>query len=293
MNFEYSAFDISKILDELEKKNIVLSFEKVEDLYEGFENIFPFLLDAKARSRKYFKSLLDVTCYDCDTAEIKMVSRHNPYSDAGVIFDDGNRKDIENMVQFLEHFSSLKNTYFFESSNTFGASFTPDMEYNLHTEYNLNYVPLNIFSDIELKKYINFMPKLNEFCSEEIDIFRSYDIGMSSITVNPDNTPKKFDFYITVENFLKWNLDYLDKEWLETLLKDFRFNKIIKIGFYFIGKEQNNWSISIGFDGFINKLDMHDSLKEKVKNEEQSKISYQIIWEDRKIVEKNIIFSRA
>ena len=126
MNFEYSAFDISKILDELEKKNIVLSFEKVEDLYEGFENIFPFLLDAKARSRKYFKSLLDVTCYDCDTAEIKMVSRHNPYSDAGVIFDDGNRKDIENMVQFLEHFSSLKNTYFFESSNTFGASFTPD-----------------------------------------------------------------------------------------------------------------------------------------------------------------------
>jgi hypothetical protein len=293
MNFEYSAFDVSKIIDCLEKRNITLSFEKVEDLYQGFEDIFPVLLDAKARSRKYFQALINTTCYDSETAEIKNVSRHNPYSDAGVIFDDQNRKDIENMIQFLEYFPSLKNTYFFESSNIFGSSFTPNMEYILHTEYNLNYIPLNIFSDVDLKKYVNFIPKLYEFCSEKIDDIRKYDIGVASIIVNPDSTPKKFNFYISVENFLKWNLSYDHKEELEKLFNDFRFNKIMKIGFYFVGEEQNKWSISLGFDGLINNMNVNDLLKDKIKNEEQSKIVYEITLEDTKILEKNIIFSRG
>lgn len=293
---DYSAFDINQILSELEKRNVSISFEKIDQLYEAFEDIFPILLNAKARSKKYFTALINETCYDSDSFEIKKTSKYNPYSDAGVVFDENDRTNIQHLTQFLQSYRSLENTYFFEASNTFGTTFTSDMKYILHSEYNLNYVSLHTFDNNELEKFINYMPKFLESCPEKMEDIKSYDIGMASVTVNPDHTPKKFNFFISKKNFCELNIDYEDKEKIQTIINSECFTPIIKVGFYFIGPEQYKWSVVLGMDKMkeiSEELIINDELKKYIKNSERSTFIYEMVWDDKILQEKNILCQEA
>lgn len=288
MKSNYSVFDVNKIMSKLRRRNITLSFEKVEELYLAFDDIFPILLESKAQSKKFLEPRAQVTYYNCDNSEIIKVANYNPYYDAGMLFEERDKINMQHIINFLNYFDSLQNLYFIDAPNMFGTYFTPDMEYVLQTEYNFNYVNTNIFTESDLRDFVAYMPKFVEFCQDEILNVKLCDLGIISVVVTPDHKPVKFNFSIPNQNISR--LIGKTQEEIDLIIQNTNIDPAAKIGFYFIGSEQNKWSIQFNnVENMIEELNITEELKEIIKDKKDCAIAYEMIWNGDELEERNLL----
>jgi hypothetical protein len=288
MTSNYSAFDVSKIISILRRRNISVSFEEVEQLYRAFDDIFPILLESKAESKKFFEPRAQITYYNCDNSEIVKLANYNPYYDAGMLFEERDKVNMQHIINFLNYFDSLQNLYFIDAPNVFGTHFTADMEHVLHTEYNLNYVNMNIFTESDLKQFVAYMPKFLEFCQDDGMNIKSSNVGIISVVVTPDHKPKKFNFSIPAQNVSRL-IGNKEKE-IESIIKILNIDSMVKIGFYFIGSDQNKLSIQFNdVEKIIEDLNITEELKETIKYKKDCGIAYELIWNGDSIEERNLL----
>lgn len=286
MTFDYSPFDINAIITKLRRRNITLSFEKIEELYLAFDDIFPILLESKAQSKKFLEPRSQVIYYNCDNSQIVKIANYNPYYDAGMLFQERDKINMQHIINFLNYFDSLQNLYFIDAPNMFGTYFTPDMEYVLQTEYNFNYVNTNIFTESDLRQFIAYMPKFLEFCKDEVSNIKLCNIGMISVVVTPDHKPKKFNFSIPKQNIS----ELIDKEEIRSIIENTDTDPLAKIGFYFVGSEQNKWSIQFNnVEKIIEDLNITEELKERIQDKTNCNVAYEIIWNGDEIEERNLL----
>ena len=281
MNFDYSAFDIEQIIDVMQKNKVDLSFEKLEDLQQTFEEILPILLNAKARSKKYFNPYVRVLNYDYETEELNLICNYNTYADSGVMFDDNNRNHLTNINQFLRSYTLLNESYFFDSLNVFGTSIDAKQESIIYHEYGINYIPLKIFHLEELRKFVGYMP-----CLQKIDIekIQSCNLTLTNFVVNTDGTPKKLEFAINKKNIFELQIfdEYESNEEICNIIANPSCDDACKIGFYFTGKEQNKISL------LFNLID--SNILEKKFNDDAENILYEITWQDKNVLQRTISY---
>ena len=281
MNFDYSAFDIEQIIDVMQKNKVDLSFEKLENLQQTFEEILPILLNAKARSKKYFNPYVRVLNYDYETEELNLICNYNTYADSGVMFDDNNRNHLTNINQFLRSYTLLNESYFFDSLNVFGTSIDAKQESIVYHEYGINYIPLKIFHLEELRKFVGYMP-----CLQKIDIEKIQDcnLTLTNFVVNTDGTPKKLEFVITKKNIFELQIfdEYESNEEICNIIANPSCDDACKIGFYFTGKEQNKISL------LFNLID--SNILEKKFNDDAENILYEITWQDKNVLQRTISY---
>jgi len=282
MKFDYSAFDIDQIISAIQKNNVSISFEKIEDLQQTFEEILPMMINVKARSKKYFTPLVRMVKYDCKSGKIISFLNYNSYSDAGIMFDEKNREDIENISQFLNTYPSLNKTYFFDVSNVFGTCIDFNQKHIMYSEYNINYIPLKIFNYQEIEKFVSYMPLLEKL---KIDDIKLSNLGITNFVVDADGSPKKLEFVISKKDIFNLKIfdNYENIEEINNLILNDKCAEDCKIGFYFVGKEQNKVSLSLNvFDTSIVKHSLN--FDNTVTN-----FLYEICWENEKIFETSIL----
>lgn len=286
MKFEYSAFDLDQIISLVQKNNITLSFEKIDDFQQLLEEILPIILDVKARSKKYFAPLTTVLKYSCGDGNLKSISNYNSYSDAGIMFDQKNRIDIENISQFLNSYFSLQKTYLFDVSNVFGTVISPDKKHITHSEYSINYLPLKIFTSDELLRFISYIPLLQ---SSDIDVIQSCNLGITNFVVNADGAPQKIECIISKNDIAKLKIfeEYQSNDKIVELIANSNSSEDCKIGFYFVGEEQNKITLlfSITNKNFISTELKNINLPDDIEN-----ILYELCWENGSIIETNVSY---
>jgi len=281
MKFDYSAFDLDQIISVVQKNNVSISFEKIENLQQTLEEMLPMMINVKARSKKYFTPLARMVKRNCENGKILSFSNYNSYSDAGIMFDEKNRKDMENILQFLNAYSSLHEMYFFDISNVFGTCIDFNQKHIMYSEYNINYIPLKIFNYQEIQKFVSYMPLLEKL---KIDDIKLSNLGITNFVVDVDGSPKKLEFVISKKDILNLKIfdDYENIEEINNLILNDECAEDCKIGFYFVGKEQNKVSLSLNiFDTNILKYKLN--FDHTVTN-----VLYEICWENGKILDTNI-----
>ena len=288
MTFDYSAFDVNAIISKLRRRNITLSFEQIEQLYSAFDDIFPILLECKAQSKRFFEPRAQIIYYDCDDSEIVKLANYNPYYDAGMLFEERDRNNVQCIINFLNYFDSLQNLYFIDAPNLFGTYFTGDMQYILQTEYNLNHINMNIFNESDLKEFVAYMPKFLKCCEDKIDTIKLCNLGITSVVVTPDHKPIKFNFSILKENLFKLIGD--DKKEIQSIIQKVEINPMVKVGFYFIGSEQNKFSIQFNnVKKIIEDLNITEELKKIINDKQDCDLAYEIVWNKDEIEERNLL----
>lgn len=281
MRFDYSAFDIEQIVSVMQKNKVDISFEKLEDLQQMFEEILPILLNAKARSKKYFNPYVRVLNYDYETKKLNLICNYNTYADSGVMFDDKNRDDITNINDFLNSYTLLGQSYLFDSLNVFGTSIDSEQESILYHEYSINYIPLNLFTLKELERFVSYMP-----CLQKIDIkkIQSCNLTITNFVINTDGTPKKLEFSIPKENVSELQIfdEYDSSKEIYDIIANPSCDDACKIGFYFTGKEQDKISL------LFNLIDQN--ILEKKFNNDAENVLYEITWQDKKVLQRTVSY---
>lgn len=282
MKFEYSAFDLDQIISLLQKNNITLSFENIDNFQQSLEEILPIMIAAKARSKKHFIPLTRVFNYSCVDGSLKSISNYNSYSDAGVMFDKKNRTDIENISQFLNSYNSLYKTYFFDVSNVFGTVITPDEKHIIHSEYGINCLPLKIFTIDELQKFVSYIPILQ---FNNLQYTELSELDIINFIVNADETPQKIECVLSKQHISKLDIfkNYENNDKIEKLV----LNSVedCKIGFYFVGEDQNKISLLFNIS---DKSLIQDELKNIDLPDNTQNILYELCWENGQLIETTI-----
>ena len=231
-------------------------------------------MNTKAKSKKYFRPFVKVIKYNYENEELELISNYNTYCDSGIMFDEKNRNDIQNISEFFDSYFALKDAYLFDSMNVFGTSIDSKQEHILYHEYGINYIPLKIFSYEELQKFVKYIP-----CLQEIDIekIQSCDLTMTNFVINPDGNPKKLEFSIPKSNIDKLGIfdDCEKNEEFHKIVSDPSCDEACKIGLYFTGQEQNKVSL------MFNILDKN--ILGKKLDDDITSVLYEITWEDKKI----------
>lgn len=286
MKFEYSAFDLDQIISLVQKNNITLSFENIDNFQQLLEEILPIILDAKARSKKHFAPLTAIFKHSCENGELKSISNYNSYSDAGIMFDQKNRMDIENISQFLNSYNSLQKTYFFDVSNLFGTVITPDKKHIIHSEYNINYLPLKIFTEDELMRFISYIPILQ---STDISVIQSCDLGIANFVVNADGSPQKIECIVSKNDIMKLKIfdNYQKCDKLNELIEHSNSSDDCKIGFYFVGEEQNKLTLLFNI---FDKTVILPELKNIDFSDNIENILYELSWHNGELEETTVSY---
>jgi hypothetical protein len=282
MKFEYSAFDLDQIISLLQKNNITLSFENIDNFQQSLEEILPIMIAARARFKKHFTPWVRVFNYSCVNGSLKSISNYNCYSDAGIMFDEKNKTDIENISKFLSSYRSLYETYFFDISNVFATVITPDEKHIIHSEYSVNYLPLKIFTIDELQRFVSYIPILQ---FNNLQYTELSELNIVNFIVNADETPQKIECVLSKQHISKLDIfkNYENNDKIEKLVLNSAED--CKIGFYFVGENQNKISLLFNIS---DKSLIQDELKNIDLPDNTQNILYKLCWENGKLIETTI-----
>lgn len=141
---------------------------------------------------------------------------------------------------------------------------------------------MKIFTSDELQRFANYIPILQS--SAELS-----ELDIVNFIVNADETPQKIECVLPKQHIDKLSIfqNYEDVDKLKKLILNPNCSEDCKIGFYFVGRDQNK--ISLLFN-ILDKSLIQEELKNIDLPNNLENILYELCWDNGGIIETTVSY---